>query len=178
VIFTRVEGVLCDRLDAWLTADESPLQFLNSWGVPVVLVSSGTAAELQPLLRDFGLQQPFICENGGVLYVPQTWLEPETLNVTADRDEWERFRLSPPSMAAAVELACTMFVARGYDSLLTVGIGCDLADYGLLTAVDIPIVVRSQHGNQTELLRHLPEAYVTSSPGIAGWSEAVLGSLH
>jgi predicted mannosyl-3-phosphoglycerate phosphatase (HAD superfamily) len=81
-------------------------------------------------------------------------------------------------MAAAVELACTMFVARGYEEPLTVGIGSDLADFGLLTAVDVPIVVRSQSDNQTELIRQLPGVYVTSVAGMAGWSEAVLGRTH
>ena len=178
VIFTRVEGVLGDRIDGWSAAADDTLRFLSSWGVPVVLVSSSAAAELQQLERAFALQQPFICENGGALYVPRTWLEPETVSASAACGTWERFRLSPPSPSAAVELACTMFETRGFESLLTVGIGCDLADYGMLTAVDVPIVVRSQLRDQTELLRQLPGVYVTSAAGVAGWSEAVLGNLH
>ena len=68
-----------------------------------------------------------------------------------------------------------MFLARGYDPLLTVGIGCDLPDYDLLAAVDVPIVVRDQCSTPPELLRELPGVYVTSATGTAGWSEAVLG---
>ena len=87
-------------------------------------------------------------------------------------------RFGPRSVSAAVELLSAMFLARGYDPLLTVGVGCDVADYNLLTVVDVPIVVRDGSNRQPELLRQLPGAYVTASTGPAGWSEAVMGVRH
>jgi predicted mannosyl-3-phosphoglycerate phosphatase (HAD superfamily) len=177
VIFTRVEGLLRERTHVALAAASGPLQCLAAWGVPLVLVSSWDASEIRQLQYEFASNQPFICEKGAALYVPRLWLgEPASANPGLDEErEWETFRFSPPSVSAAVRLLTAMFLTRGHDPLLTVGIGCDLADYNLLATVDIPIVVRDRSGSQPELLRQLPGAYVTAATGPAGWSEAVLG---
>ena len=154
------------------------MRFLAGQGVPVVLVSAWDASALRHLQREVAFTQPFICENGAALHIPAAWLdEPASAASSVEQETgWEIFRFSPPSVGAAFELVSAMFLARGYDPLLTVGIGCDLVDYTLLTAVDIPIVVRGRYGSQPDLLRQLPTAYVTSATGSAGWSEAVLGS--
>ena len=165
VIFSRVEGLLRDRTHA----------------VPIVLVSAWDAAEIRRLQHEFAFHQPFICEDGAALHVPRSWLnQPDEASrcVNDGTAEWEVFRFSPPSVGAAFELVNAMFRARGYDPLLTVGVGCDVADYNLLTVVDVPIVVRDGSSRQPELLRRLPGAYVTASTGPAGWSEALLGVRH
>ena len=133
--------------------------------------------------REVAFQQPFICQDGAALHVPRTWLvESPAGTVGSDEEDeetaWEVFRFSPPSVSAAFKLVTAMFLARGHDPLLTVGIGCDLADYALLTVVDIPIVVRTPSAHQPDLIRQLPGVYVTSTSGAAGWSEAVLGVSH
>ena len=128
--------------------------------------------------HEFAFNQPFICEEGAALHVPRTWLNPPDVaspSVNEQTGEWEVFRFNPRSISAAFELVSATFLARGYDPLLTVGIGCDLADYPLLMAVDIPIVVRDRCHSQPELLKQLPGVYVTSATGVAGWSEALLG---
>ena len=177
VIFTRVEGLLRERTHGPCAAAGDPLRFLSCQGVPLVLVSAWEAPVIRQLQCEFGLSQPFICEEGAALHVPQPRLGtlPADRSRGHDETEWEVFRFDPPSISAAVHLASGLFLARGYDPLLTIGIGCSLSDYTLLSAVDIPIVIR-EHGCQPELLRHLPGVYVTSATGIAGWSEAVLGT--
>ena len=177
VIFTRVEGLLRERTPAASDAACDPLRFLANRDIPLILVSGWGETAILELLNEFSLKQPFICLDGAALHVPRTWLA-EPAVATAPRDDveaWEVFRFSPPSVGAAFQLVSAMFLARGYDPLLTVGIGCDLADYSLLTAVDIPIVVRNHSPCQSELLRQLPGVYVTTAAGTAGWSEAVLG---
>lgn len=181
VIFSRVEGLLRERTHATYAAASDPLRFLATWDVPLVLVSTWDASEIRHLQHEFALDQPFICEEGAALHVPGRWLgEPLAAASTRlfEETEWEVFRFSPRSINGAVRLLAAMFLARGYDPLLTVGIGCDLADYDLLATVDIPIVVRDKRGSQTELLRQMPGVYVTSAIGAAGWSEAVFGVRH
>ena len=179
VIFTRIEGLLRERTHAASATASDPLRFLATWGVPVVLVSAWDASEIRHLQQEFAFDQPFICEEGAAVHVPGTWLgEPGDGPRVEEEANWETFRFSPRSVDGAVQLLTAMFLARGYDPLLTVGIGCDLADYNLLAAVDIPIVIRDRCGSQPELLRQLPGVYVTSATGTAGWSEAVLGVSH
>jgi len=177
VIFTRLEGLLREPTHAASVAARDPLRFLASQRVPVVLVSAWNAAEIRQLQHEFAFNQPFICEEGAALHVPRAWLTVSScVNPTSAEDaEWEVFRFSPPNIGAAFELVSEMFVARGHDPLLTVGIGCSLADYALLASVDIPIVIRDEYGHDPELLHHLPGVYITSASGTAGWSEAVLG---
>jgi predicted mannosyl-3-phosphoglycerate phosphatase (HAD superfamily) len=181
VIFSRVEGLLRDRTHAVSAEAHDPLRFLVDWGVPIVLVSAWDAAEIRRLQFEFAFNQPFICDEGAALHVPGSWLNQPDEGSTCVNDgtaEWEVFRFSPRSVSAAFELVSAMFLARGYDPLLTVGVGCDVADYNLLTVVDVPIVVRDGSSRQPELLRRLPGVYVTASTGPAGWSEAVLGVRH
>jgi predicted mannosyl-3-phosphoglycerate phosphatase (HAD superfamily) len=177
VIFTRVEGLLREGTHAASAASRASLRFLTRQGVPLVLVSAWDAAKIQQMQRDVALHQPFISEEGAALHVPRTWvMQPDSAGRAVEgATAWEMVRLSPRSIGAAVRLVSAMFLARGHHPLLTVGIGCDLADYELLTAVDIPIVVRASSVRQPDLLRQLPGVYVTSAPGAAGWSEAVLG---
>lgn len=158
VIFTRVEGLLREHTHAASAAACDPLRFLASHHVPLVLVSSWEPSEVRRLQDEFAFSQLFICREGAELHVPRPWLcaSADAGPRPGDETEWEVFRFSPPSITAAFELVCATFVARGYDPLLTVGIGCDLADYALLAAVDIPIAVRDPSGRRPDLLGELP----------------------
>jgi mannosyl-3-phosphoglycerate phosphatase len=74
VIFTAVEGTLLDP------HSPSPSQFLSAAGealeelerrrVPLVLATSGTRAELDPLRRKMEHGHPFVTESGGGLFIP------------------------------------------------------------------------------------------------------------
>lgn len=70
VIFTAVEGALLDSgSGSWEPASEA-LSEIERQGVPLVLVSSRTRAQLEPLRRKIGHIYPFITENGGGLFIP------------------------------------------------------------------------------------------------------------
>jgi predicted mannosyl-3-phosphoglycerate phosphatase (HAD superfamily) len=140
--------------------------------VPVVLVSDSSAPEMQALQLDLGLAQPFICDRGALLYVPAAYFS-DTAELGAG--PWEVFSFEPPDPAAAVRLLSALFVARGHDKILSVGLGCEYGDATMLAAVDVPIVVRDQHVDQQPLLQYVPGAYLTTATGAAGWLEAVIG---
>ncbi|HSW51491.1 MAG TPA: hypothetical protein VLH09_14995, partial [Bryobacteraceae bacterium] len=73
--------------------------------------------------------------------------------------------------AVAVEYLIKMY-RRAFGSVRTVGIGDGPNDAKFLTAVDIPVIVRSQYA--AALKRAVPNAQVTTAPGPHGWNEAVL----
>ncbi|GAA0298881.1 HAD-IIB family hydrolase [Rhodovulum strictum] len=71
VVFTDLCGTLLDHEDYSHDAAEPALARLRAAGVPVILVSSRTAAEIAPLRADLGLaDHPAIIENGAGLLEP------------------------------------------------------------------------------------------------------------
>jgi predicted mannosyl-3-phosphoglycerate phosphatase (HAD superfamily) len=139
-----------------------------------VCVSSSAAPFIRQVQQHLDIVEPFVCEGGAALYVPSL---DSRVDAPAARVsyEWDVFRFNPPDRTAAVTLVRDWFVARGSEEPLTIGIGCDCDDYGVLSAVDLPIVVRDAVKDQSALLRHIPGAYVTKASGLAGWSEALTG---
>jgi mannosyl-3-phosphoglycerate phosphatase len=73
VIVTDVDGCLVDHNTYSYEAAADALEVLRRKSVPLILCSSKTCAELEVLQHDLGLEQPFICENGGALHVPRDY---------------------------------------------------------------------------------------------------------
>ena len=71
VVFTDLDGCLLDertyRYDAALPAVEA----LRRARVPLVLCTSKTRAEVEPLHRALRLRAPFVVENGGGIVIPE-----------------------------------------------------------------------------------------------------------
>lgn len=70
VIFTDLDGTLLDPDLSWSRARPA-LALCRRRGVALVLVSSKTRAEMEPLHCRLGLDTPFVCENGGGVYFPE-----------------------------------------------------------------------------------------------------------
>ncbi len=76
VIFTDLDGALLDHdTYAWEPAAEA-LALCRRLGVPVVLVSSKTRAEIEVIRNALQLQWPFISENGGGIAFPNECVQP------------------------------------------------------------------------------------------------------
>jgi mannosyl-3-phosphoglycerate phosphatase len=71
VVVTDLDGTLLDEETYSFEAARPALAELERRGVPLVLCSSKTAAEIEPLRRELSLREPFIVENGGALVVPE-----------------------------------------------------------------------------------------------------------
>ena len=71
VVFADLDGSLSDTSDSSWEAAASAVQALGSQGIPLVLVSSKTRAELEPLRHRLQHRDPFIVENGAAVFVPQ-----------------------------------------------------------------------------------------------------------
>ena len=70
LVFTDLDGCLLDSRTYSFDAARPALERLQSNRIPVVLVSSKTRAEIEPLRRHLDHQGPFIVENGGAVFVP------------------------------------------------------------------------------------------------------------
>jgi mannosyl-3-phosphoglycerate phosphatase len=70
IIFTAVDGIL-DRAsgEAWEAASEA-LHTLARQGVPLVLSTRGTRAQIEPLRRKLEHAHPFLTESGAGLFIP------------------------------------------------------------------------------------------------------------
>ena len=74
IIFTDLDGTLLDRDTYTWEAAQPALDRLRRQGIPWVLVTSKTRAEVELWRRCLGNQHPFIVENGGAAYVPLDYL--------------------------------------------------------------------------------------------------------
>lgn len=72
-IFTDLDGTLLDPRTARWEAAEPALRRLRGLGVPLVLCTSKTRAEVLPLREELGLRHPFVVENGGAIYIPRNY---------------------------------------------------------------------------------------------------------
>ena len=71
VVFTDLDGTLLDH-DTYSWEEARPaLEACRSRGVPVVMVSSKTGAEMEIMRLELGSPAPFISENGGGIFFPK-----------------------------------------------------------------------------------------------------------
>jgi mannosyl-3-phosphoglycerate phosphatase len=73
IIITDLDGTLLDQRTYSYEASLPALDKLQQRRIPIVFCSSKTAAEILSLQRELGLQEPFICESGGAIYLPPNY---------------------------------------------------------------------------------------------------------
>ncbi len=70
LIFTALEGALLDSRTQSFSAAEETLYELDRRHIAIVLLTSRTRAEIEPLRRKLGHSHPFITEAGGGIFFP------------------------------------------------------------------------------------------------------------
>ena len=70
LIFTDLDGSLLDAATYSYEAATEALAAIRNLDAPLILVSSKTRAEMEPLRLRLHNRHPFIVENGGALFVP------------------------------------------------------------------------------------------------------------
>ncbi len=75
VVVSDLDGTLLNSEDYSFEEALPAIDRLNERGIPVVLVSSKTRAEMEVLREALGIEQPFIVENGGAAYIPEGYFE-------------------------------------------------------------------------------------------------------
>ena len=71
LVFTDLDGTLLDRLTYSYEPARPALRELRQRQIPLVLASSKTRAELEPIRSQLDNREPFVAENGGAVFVPQ-----------------------------------------------------------------------------------------------------------
>ena len=75
IVFTDLDGSLLDSTTYSYKAALPALTALREQGIPLVLASSKTRVEMEPIRERLDLQNPFIVENGGAVFVPQGFFD-------------------------------------------------------------------------------------------------------
>jgi predicted mannosyl-3-phosphoglycerate phosphatase (HAD superfamily) len=173
LVFARVGDRRARSLQPDCPLPRYAVKLLCAWGARLVLVSACGAEYVRNVQRELRIREAFVCEGGAALHVPESYRgKPVTPRAEA---EWEIFRFNPPDRFAAVTMVRDLFLGRGWNDVLTIGVGCDWDDYGVLAAVEVPVVVRDLRKDQSGLLRYVPGAYLTTATGPDGWAEALIG---
>jgi mannosyl-3-phosphoglycerate phosphatase len=71
IIFTDLDGSLLDHNDYSFTAALPALKKIKDHAIPLIFNSSKTSIEIINLQTRLGICQPFISENGAVVYIPK-----------------------------------------------------------------------------------------------------------
>ena len=81
LVFTDLDGTLLDHHSYSFDGAVTAMQRLHQLSIPIVLASSKTRMELQKLQQRLGLNEPYIAENGGGIFIPAgyTMLSTHTL---------------------------------------------------------------------------------------------------
>ncbi|MEW5974701.1 MAG: HAD-IIB family hydrolase [Acidobacteriota bacterium] len=100
VIFTDLDGTLIRHADYSFEPVRPLLTLLRQYGIPVVLSSSKTRAEIEAYRIRMGIGDPFVVENGGAVFVPSGYFA------------------SPPSLALARENYVCIELGKPYPELV------------------------------------------------------------
>lgn len=67
IVVTDLDGTLLDRHTYRFTGALSAIEKLNQHQIPIILNSSKTVTETQDIRKQLYNQEPFVCENGGLV---------------------------------------------------------------------------------------------------------------
>ena len=95
IIFTDLDGTLLGHESYLYDAARPALALIKDMGIPLVLVTSKTRAEVEAWRELFDNHDPFIVENGGALYMPRNYF-PFRLRAPAYRDEYAVIEFGSP----------------------------------------------------------------------------------
>lgn len=127
VIFTDVDGTLLDSRTYRFDEARQALEHLRDQKIPLVLVSSKTQAEMEPIRSHLHNDHPFIVENGGAVLIPAKY-----------------FPFPPPATRICgpyhvVEFGTPYPLLRNALKEIAREVGLSLTGYGDLSADDIAV---------------------------------------
>jgi mannosyl-3-phosphoglycerate phosphatase len=71
LVFTDLDGTLLDHQAYSFEPARPALRLLRESGIPLIICTSKTRAEVQEIRAALGNTDPFVVENGGAIFVPQ-----------------------------------------------------------------------------------------------------------
>ena len=108
VVFSALEGTLLNVGSRSLAPAADAVEELAARGVPLILCTAYTRAEIEPLRRKIGHSYPFITESGGGLFIPDGYFSQKLEGAArAGRYFCVPFGRSQTEAAAAIEEIAT-----------------------------------------------------------------------
>jgi mannosyl-3-phosphoglycerate phosphatase len=89
VVFTGMEGILLDNDTCSIRLTAPSVDLLIRRGFPVVPVSSKTAVEIRGWMKILFIHGPFICENGGGIFIPDGYFPTPPAGSDDDEGGWK-----------------------------------------------------------------------------------------
>jgi len=124
-VFTDLDGTLLDAVTYSFDAARPALDALRVRRVPLVLVSSKTRAEIEPLRFRVELLHPFIVENGGAVFIPKEYFDGPV--------PWAQVR----GTLQVIELGAPRAKLRAALKEIEQAVGCRLRGFGDMSAEEI-----------------------------------------
>jgi len=140
LVATDLDGTLLDRETYGFAPARPALDALRESGVPLVLCSSKTRAEMEPLAAAIGTPGPLVVENGGAIVTPSGGLL--VLGVTRDRLLQE---LPEVAREAGVRVRSFAEMSVAEVAALT-GLAAEQAELAMRREYDEPFVVEDPPG--------------------------------
>jgi mannosyl-3-phosphoglycerate phosphatase len=95
LVMSDLDGTLLDSVTYSFGSAASALDGIRSRGIPLVLASSKTRAEMEPIRYQLNHSGPFIVENGGAVFIPKGFFS-FPLDGTALRGPYQVIELGIP----------------------------------------------------------------------------------
>jgi mannosyl-3-phosphoglycerate phosphatase len=95
VVFTDLDGTLLDADTYRYDAARLALDQLRVQAIPLIICTSKTRAEVEPLRKKLKNNDPFIIENGGALYIPEGYFK-VLLPGSSSRDGYRVIEMGVP----------------------------------------------------------------------------------
>jgi mannosyl-3-phosphoglycerate phosphatase len=73
VIFTDLDGTLLDPVTYSYHQAVDAVELLRRKGIPLIFCSAKTRAEQEVYRRELGINDPFVVENGGAIFIPENY---------------------------------------------------------------------------------------------------------
>jgi mannosyl-3-phosphoglycerate phosphatase len=152
LVATDLDGTLLDRETYGFAAALPALDALRRAGVPLVLCSSKTRAEMEPLAAAIGVRGPLVVENGGAVVEPSGAVL--VLGVTR-----RRLLEELPAVAREAGVRVRPFAEMGVAEVAALtGLPEDEAALAMRREYDEPFVVEGPPGREPEVGARLERA--------------------
>ena len=152
LVATDLDGTLLDRETYGFAAARPALDALRQGGVPLVLCSSKTRAEMEPLAAAIGVRGPLVVENGGAIVASSGAVL--VLGVTRDRLLEEL-----PGVAREAGVRARSFAEMSVAEVASLtGLPEDQAVLAMRREYDEPFVVEDPPGRDPEVDARLDRA--------------------
>lgn len=166
MVFTNLDGSLLDSVTYSWEPARPALDLLRGLAVPIVLVSSKTRMELEQVRARLELEEPFVIENGGAVYVPERPARAAACReATQGRYQAVEFGTSYPTLRRALhEISTEAGVeVRGFGDMAVeeiadrTGLSSETARLAKQREYDEPFVIEGSTNSTPHVLRAIKE---------------------